>query len=139
MQTRSLEILDGPGFRELVIEGGVVPKSGWDNTFKMDQGNPENNSQSYQMTVVGIGKVKPNPGEKNEDLYWFIGRKAHPYNTKLIPKIEDEGIMEHEMRRWFTDYYVGQYNVRTRKGRCTEVHEKDFFALNPLMKLVMLS
>lgn len=120
---RKLQIVEGPSFRGFALENGIVGLCRWDQVFTMDQKIPEGvatghhtDPHVFQVTLKMFGSARKKAGqaEKDPNDFSFIAYRSGGY--KLTAR--GPGPVE----TWF---YIGVYNVQTRKGECTEFTRRE--------------
>lgn len=121
---RQLKIENGPGFRGFALVNGIVTGQ-WTETFTMDQEIPERwtsidkDPHMFQVHLKMFGTARipqgSKTGNRDEDEFSFIAYHYGSYD--LTPKGPGPVYV------W---YFIGTYNVRTRKGECTEFTKKEF-------------
>lgn len=103
---RKQEIHNGPPFKLFFFGSDVVQRNQWLHTFTMWDGKRE---FKKNMIIIFIGN--PYGPKTDDDLYGFIGFRQGDREEK-----------------WEHLYYVGQYNVTSRTGVCTEMERREFFS-----------
>ena len=106
----TLEIREGPPFRKFLFLSMIATDHGWIQDFTFWDGQKE---YKEKLTVSSIGRF-PVGQDYDEDIFSFVAFR--------------QGMHEEGYQYFF---YVGQYNIRTRKGIC-ECYTRDEFNVQPV-------
>jgi hypothetical protein len=114
---RTMKIMNGPSFKSLAFDVGILNETRWTPIFTMSEMRPTNAFSVYRsdkfqfcLSIFSISRISEM--EDEFVLLGFAGNWVGP------------GIRKYECETW---YYVLHYNARTRKGPCVEYSEKEFF------------
>jgi len=104
-----LEIKSGPPFKKLLSYGSILSDTSWELTFQFLHPEKGLSEKAIAIEVLGC----PRGAFSSEDDYCFIG-----FGTGgLGDKYGSEPF-----------YFVGQYSIRTRTGKCEMMTPAEFFA-----------